>query len=90
MHAELLEDVVGVGQHVHQVRDRRALIAGHVGHAGLEQRLGDRENALAAEFSPAPRYSFWTSFVKDRSAMVASSGHGRERVWAYLISKSRD
>ena len=47
--AELLEDVVGVGQHVHQVRDRRALIAGDVGHAGLQQRLGDGEDAFAAE-----------------------------------------
>ena len=47
--AEFLEDVVGVGQHVHQVRDRRALVAGHVGHAGLQQRLGHREDALAVE-----------------------------------------
>ena len=43
------EDVVGVGEHVDQVRDRRALIARDVRHAGLQQRLGDGENALAAE-----------------------------------------
>ena len=50
VHAQLVQDFAGVGQHVHQVRDRRALVAGHVGHAGLQQRLGDREYALAAEF----------------------------------------
>ena len=48
--AELLQNVVGVGQHVDQVRDRRALVAGDVGHAGLQQRLGDRQDAFAAEF----------------------------------------
>ena len=50
MNAQLFEDVVGVGEHVHQVRNRRALIAGHVRNAGLQQRLGDRENAFAAKF----------------------------------------
>ena len=48
--AELLQHVVGVGQHVDQMRDRRALVAGHIGHAGLQQRLGDGEDAFAAEF----------------------------------------
>ena len=47
--AVLGEDVLRVGQHVHQVRDRRALIAGHVRHARLEQRLGDGKDALAAK-----------------------------------------
>ena len=50
MHAEVVEHVLGVGQHVHQMGDRRALIAADIGDAGLQQRLGDRENALAAEF----------------------------------------
>ena len=49
MHAELGEHVLGVGEHVHQMRDRRALIAGDIGDAGLQQRLGNGENALAAE-----------------------------------------
>ena len=47
--AELAQHLVGVGEHVDQVRDRRALIAGDVRYAGLQQRLGDGENALAAE-----------------------------------------
>ncbi len=50
--AEIAQHIVGIGEHIDQVRDRRALIAGDVGHAGLEQRLGDGENALAAEFLP--------------------------------------
>ena len=49
MHAELGHHVLGVDQHVEQVRDRRALIAADIGDAGLQQRLGDREDALAAE-----------------------------------------
>ncbi len=49
MHAEFVEHVLGVGEHVHQMRDRRALIAADIGDAGLQQRLGDRENAFAAE-----------------------------------------
>ena len=49
-HAHLGQDVLRVGQHVHQVRDRRALVAGHVGHARLQQRLGDGQDAFAGEF----------------------------------------
>src|SRR5437762_3454020 len=43
------ERIVRVGQDVDQVRDRRARITADVAHAGLEQRLGDRENAFAAK-----------------------------------------
>ena len=50
MHAELAENVLRIGQHVHQMRDRRALIAADIADAGLQQRLGDGENAFAAEF----------------------------------------
>ena len=71
MDAELLEDVVGVGEHVHQVRDRRALVARHVGHAGLEQRLGDGENALAAEFVAVAEIELLDFFLE------GSFGHAR-------------
>ena len=47
VHAQLLQDGLGVGQHVHQVRDRRALVAGDVAHASLQQGLGDGQDALA-------------------------------------------
>ena len=49
MHAEVVHHVLGVGEHVHEMRDRRALIAGDVRDAGLKQGLGDRENAFAAK-----------------------------------------
>jgi hypothetical protein len=38
-----------VGQHVHQVRDRRALVAADIPDAGLQQRLGDGQNSLTLE-----------------------------------------
>ncbi|MHC2616340.1 hypothetical protein ACVMGF_007413 [Bradyrhizobium diazoefficiens] len=47
--AEIVEHVLGVGEHVHQVRDRRALVAADIGDAGLQQCLGDGEDAFAAE-----------------------------------------
>ena len=49
MHPQLLQYVVGVGQHIHQVRDRRTLVARHIRHARLQQGLGDGQNALAME-----------------------------------------
>ena len=50
VHAEVLQDVVRVGEHVHEVRDRRALVARDVAHARLQQRLRDGQDAFAAEF----------------------------------------
>ena len=70
MHAELAQNVLRVGEHVHQMRDRRALIAADIGDAGLQQRLGDREDAFAAEISPSPSRRSSTSLAKERSAMV--------------------
>ena len=52
MHAELVQNVLRIGEHVHQMRDRRALIAADIADAAFEQRLGDRQDALAAEFLP--------------------------------------
>jgi hypothetical protein len=43
------EDVLRVGQHVHQMRDGRALVARHIGNPGFEQGLGDGQNALSTE-----------------------------------------
>ncbi len=50
MDAELVEHVLGVGEHIHEMRDRRPLVAADIRHARLQQRLGDGENSLAAEF----------------------------------------
>ena len=49
MHAELIQNRLRVGEHVHQMRDGRALIAADVGDARLQQRFGHGENPLAAE-----------------------------------------
>ena len=49
MHAGFPQQFVGVAEHVHQMGDGRALISPHIGDAGLQQRLGHRENAFAAE-----------------------------------------
>src|SRR4030095_11007684 len=50
VNAERLEErVVRVGQDVDQVRDRRARISADVADAGLEQRLGDGEDAFAVK-----------------------------------------
>ncbi len=47
--ALLGKDVLRIGQHVHQVRDGRALVAGHIGNPRFEQGLGDGQNAFTAE-----------------------------------------
>ena len=49
MDAKLAHDVLRVHQHIEQMGDRRALVAADVGHARLQQRLGDGQDAFAAE-----------------------------------------
>ncbi|MPN35731.1 hypothetical protein SDC9_183230 [bioreactor metagenome] len=44
------QDVLGIGQHVHQMRDRCALVARDVVHAGLQQRLGHCQDAFTVEY----------------------------------------
>ena len=46
--AELAQHVVGIGEHVDEVGNRRPLVAGDVGDARLQERLGDRQDALTA------------------------------------------
>ena len=40
------------GEHIDQVRDRRALVAGNIRYPRLQQRLGDGKDAFAAELLP--------------------------------------
>ncbi len=49
MDAELIKYGFCIGQHIHQMGNRRALIAADIGHAGLKQRLGDGEDTLAVK-----------------------------------------
>ena len=51
-HAQFTQQTFGVGQHVHQVRNRRALIAPNVTHAVFQQRLGDRKDAFTGKGFP--------------------------------------
>src|SRR5438552_7054682 len=50
MNAELAQDVLRIGEHIHQMRDGCSLIADNIADTALQQRLGDGEDALAAEF----------------------------------------
>ncbi len=49
MHAEIGEKLVGIHHDIEQMRHRRALIAADIADAGLQQRLGDGEDAFAAK-----------------------------------------
>ena len=63
--AEFFEDVVGVGEHVHQVRDRCALVAGYVGNAGLQEGFCDGEDAFAAKFLALAEVKFLDFFFEE-------------------------
>jgi hypothetical protein len=68
--AKLGHQILGIGQNVHQVADRRALIAADIAHAGFQQRLGDGKDALAGEGLPGPSFRSSTSALKLRSATM--------------------
>ena len=49
VNAEIAQDVAGIGEHVHEMGNRRALIAADVRNPRLQQRLGDGQDALAVK-----------------------------------------
>jgi hypothetical protein len=49
MNAQVVQVVTRLHHHVQQVRDGRTLVAAHIGHARLQQRLGHGQDALAME-----------------------------------------
>ncbi len=49
VHVVLVEDLAGVAQHVHQVRDGGTLVAADIGDPRLEKCLGDGQDALSVE-----------------------------------------
>ena len=59
-HAKLCHQLFGIGQHVHEVRDRRALIAADIADPRLQQCLGDGENAFTRE-----RFAFAKPQMRD-------------------------
>ena len=54
VNTELFQNVARVRQNIHQMRDRRALIAGDIRHSRLQESLGDGQNSLTAELLPIP------------------------------------
>ncbi len=48
--AQFPQDFLRVGQNVHQVRNRRALITTNIADTGFQQRLGDCQNAFPPKF----------------------------------------
>ena len=50
MNAQFVKDFLGISQYIHKVGNGRTLVTGNITDAGLQQTLGDGQNALAAEF----------------------------------------
>ena len=74
LHAQLVEHVARVRQHVHQMRNGCALVAADIGHTRLQQRLGDGENAFAAEQLTFAEPQVVHFAAKLRSAMAVARG----------------
>ena len=49
MDAEFVEQILRFDQDIDQMRHRRTLVAADIGHTRLQDRLGDGEDAFAAE-----------------------------------------
>ena len=49
MNPEFLQDGLGIGQHIHQVGDGRALVTRHIPNPAFKQGLGHSKNALAVK-----------------------------------------
>lgn len=66
------ENLLGIGENVHEVRDRRALIAADIADTIFEKRLGDGKYALTGEVWPAPSFKCSTSALKEMFSHVTS------------------
>ena len=64
VHAKFLEDFLRIRQHIHQVRDRCALVPANVGNAGLQQGLGNREDAFARKLLARAKPEFFDFFFE--------------------------
>jgi len=58
VHSQLFQNVLGIREHVHQMRNRRTLISGHIRNSGLQKSLRDSKNSLALEFLALPQIEF--------------------------------
>ena len=66
MHAEFRHVVGSVSQNIHQMGNRRALIAADIGHARLQKGFGDRQNTFAAKFMAVSQPQVF-DFSRERS-----------------------
>ena len=76
MDAELVEQVLRFDQHIDQMRHRRALVAADIGNARLQDRLGDGEDALAAE-ALALAQPQRANLLSEGTLRVGPLGHGK-------------
>jgi hypothetical protein len=53
-HPQFPHQLFGIGQHIHQMADRRTLIAADIANTVFQQCLGDGQNALAGECVTIP------------------------------------
>ena len=59
VHAEVGQDLLRIGEHIHQVADRRALVTADIADPVFQQCLGDRQDALAVEDLPGAHLQFF-------------------------------
>ena len=66
MYVQFFEDalLLGIGKHIHKVRNRRALVTANIGDPGLQQCLGDPEYAFAVEGGAFTQAEFFNFFGK--------------------------
>jgi hypothetical protein len=57
-HAQLGKYLLGICENVHQMTDRRALIAADIANTSLEKRFGECQNTLAREGFPFTNLEF--------------------------------
>ena len=50
VYVQLFQNLAGIGKYVDQVADGGPLVAADIGNPGLQQGLGDREDALPVQF----------------------------------------
>ena len=73
VNAQLVQDFPAVVEHVHHVRDGRALIPPHVAHPGLQQGLGHGQDAFSVKDLPFPQFQRF-HFLGERSLHTCSFG----------------
>ena len=64
MHTQGIEIRARLHHHIEQMRNGRALVAAHISHPRLQQRLGDGQDAFAMENLTIAQLQGFDLFVK--------------------------